>query len=189
MTPKLKRHTQLTFASVAGDCSCKRCGRPCKVDPIANSKARLLKRPAQPEGLCINCAVHDTLRNLYPANLILARSGPQGLTLPHIQRQFFAICQMAGTDASFEEIDWQAIVANWGLPFPSKIKRTATNPVSEEELAMARLEGEQRWAGIYKEPLTEEEYEAQRKTAVDKFIRVARKTFHENPQADCGDGR
>jgi hypothetical protein len=104
----------------------------------------MLKRSAKPKGLCVNCAVHDQLRHLYPANLILARSGPKGLALPHIQRQFFEICRMAGTDARFEEIDWAAIAAHWDLPFPTRLKSTATNPVTEEELAMERMEGEQR---------------------------------------------
>lgn len=155
--------------------SCLRCGRACRIAPIANSQARMLKRGDTPKGLCVNCAVHDQLRHLYPANLILARSGPQALLLPHIQQQFFNICKLAGTDAAFDEIDWGAIGANWDLPFPTKLKRTATNPVSEEELAGSRLEGEQRRAGTYKEPLTEEDYQAQRQVAISNFLDVVRK--------------
>jgi len=134
----------------------------------------MMKKAAVPKGLCINCAVHDALRHIYPVNLILARSGPKGLALPHIQRQFYTIAKMAGTDAAFEEIDWQAVIDNWDLPFPSKLRRFERNPVTEEELAMARLEGEQRRAGTYKEPMTEEEYEAQRQAAIDEFPSVAR---------------
>jgi hypothetical protein len=100
----------------------------------------MLKRGDKPKGLCINCAVHDQFRNLYPANLLLARSGPQALALPHIQRQFFNICRMAGTDARFEEIDWSAIIGNWELPFPTKLKPTAANPVTQEELDRVREE-------------------------------------------------
>jgi len=91
----------------------------------------MLKKADVPKGLCVNCAVHDQLRHLYPANLILARSGPKGLVLPQLQQQFFEICQLAGTDARFEEIDWNAVIANWDLPFPTKLKSTATNPVTQ----------------------------------------------------------
>jgi hypothetical protein len=126
-----------------------------------------LKAADRPKGLCINCAVHDHLRYLYPANLTLARSAGRTLLHPDAQREFFALAEAYGTDARFEEINWPAIVANWDLPFPTKLRRSAQNPVTEEELAMARLEGAQRRAGTYKEPLTEEEYRTQQQMAVD----------------------
>jgi hypothetical protein len=94
----------------------------------------MLKKGDGPKGLCINCAAHDVLRNLYPPNLLLARSGPKGLALPHVQKQFEAILQCAGTDAKPGEINWDIVIANWKLPFPHKIKRTSTNPVSQDEL-------------------------------------------------------
>lgn len=133
--------SKVTSAAGGQNCRCGRCGRPCKVNPVAGSQAKMLKRSAAPRGLCVNCAVHDQLRHLYPANLLLARSGPKGLALPQIQRQFFTLCKMAGTDAKFEEIDWQAVIANWDLPFLTKLKRTATNPVTQEELDRERAEG------------------------------------------------
>jgi len=163
---------QFTFAS---ECSCLRCEAPCKVNPIPGSTARMLKRADEPKGLCINCAMHDTLRYIYPINLIYARSGPKALRSPDIQRGVFEIVQLHGTDAVFEEIDWNAVIANWDLPFPTPIKRTATNPVTEEELAMARLEGQQRREGTWKEPLTEEEYEAHRQAAIEEFLVAAKK--------------
>lgn len=170
-----KKQAMLAFAGTGQGCSCGRCGAPCKVDPIPGSEARMLKRSAKPKGLCVNCAVHDLLRHLYPANLIVARSGPRGLALPHMQKQFYEICRMAGTDARFEEIDWSAIIANWDLPFPTRLKSTAANPVRQEELDMARDEGEQRRAGTWKEPETQEEYEARRKAAEDRFIECFRR--------------
>lgn len=99
-----------------------------------DSKATLLKKSNQPKGLCINCAAHDILRNLYPANLILARSGPKGLSLPDIQKQFEAILKSARTDAIPGEINWDIVIQNWDLPFPNKIKRTAENPMNEDDL-------------------------------------------------------
>ena len=169
---KAQAQRQLTFAALGGKCTCLRCGAPCQLAPVPGSQARWIKKASAPQGLCINCAVHDVLRHLYPVNLLLAQSAGKGLLHPHIQDQFFHLAQMHGTDATLEEIDWQAIVANWDLPFPSKLLRLAQNPVTEEELAMARLEGEQRRAGTYKEPVTEEEYQAQRQAAIDNFLNV-----------------
>jgi len=140
-------------------CSCSRCGARCRVDPVAGSQAKMLKRGKSPKGLCINCAVHDVLRNLYPANLLLARSGPKGLALPHIQQQFEAILKSAGTDAEPGEINWSIVIANWNLPFPHKIKRTATNPVSQEELDRypeEEKEREKRYIERLKDPRTDE---------------------------------
>jgi hypothetical protein len=140
MSKMRKKQMTLAFAGTQGTYPCGRCGRACKVNPVPGSKATMLKRSDRPD-LCVNCAVHDQLRNLYPANLMLARSGPKGLALPHIQQLFFGICQMAGTDARFEEIDWPAIIANWDLPFPTPVKPTARNPVTQEELDRERGEG------------------------------------------------
>jgi hypothetical protein len=124
-----------TLFQAKGICNCQRCGAKCKVEPLPGSKAKMLKRSEQPKGLCINCAVHDVLRNLYPANLLLARSGPKGLELPHVQRQFEAILKCTGTDAEPGEINWQMVITNWDLPFPHKIKRTSVNPMNEDDLA------------------------------------------------------
>ena len=115
-------------------CNCQRCGAKCKVDPKAGSQAKMLRRNKVPEGLCVNCAVHDTLRNLYPANLLLASSGPRCLAFPHIQEQFAGILKSANSDAKPDEINWEIIIENWDLPFPAKLKRSATNPVDQEEL-------------------------------------------------------
>jgi hypothetical protein len=203
--PRLRAQQQMTFAAVGGDCQCGRCGAPCKIDPVPGSQAKMLKRGSTPKGLCINCAVHDQLRHLYPANLTLEQSRGQGLRHPHIQKMFFDLCRMRGTDAAFEEIDWQAIVAHWDLPFPTKLQGTSANPAREEELAMARLEGDQRRAGTYKEPLTEEEYQSRQQEAVDNFLNVVhkessltdreqraiaigRRKNHEDPPADHRDG-
>jgi hypothetical protein len=178
----------MTFANVGGACSCERCGAPCRVDPVPGSQAKLLKRSARPRGLCASCAVHDHLRHLYPVNLTLARGGPQLLAHPHIQQMYLDLLRMAGTDVTAEEIDWQAIIRNWDLPFPTAMLRFAQNPVSEEEIAMARLEGQQRRAGTWKEPLTEEEFEAQRQAAIKKFFDGMDKERHEDPSADRRDG-
>jgi len=114
--------------------TCQRCGATCKIDPKLGSKATMLKRGKDAKGLCVNCAAHDGLRNTYPVNLILAQSGPRTLAFPHIQEQFAGLMKMANSDARPDEINWQRIIDNWDLPFPTKLRPSAENPVTQEEL-------------------------------------------------------
>ena len=191
MMAKAKQQEQFAFAGAGGTCACGRCGAPCRVNPTPNSTAKMLKRADRPKGLCLNCAVHNVLRNLYPANLILARSGPQGLALPHVQRQFFTIARMAGTDARLEEIDWQAIIANWELPFPTPMKRTAMNPVTQAELDVEREEGESQRSGTWKPPLGAQEQRAkdldELNYAIREFVKDAGKDDREDTPPDHSD--
>jgi hypothetical protein len=183
----------MTFANVGGRCSCERCGVPLEVAPIPGSQAKLLKRSATPQGLCASCAVHDHLRHLYPANLTLARGGPQLLAHPHIQQMYLDLLRMAGTDVTAEEIDWNAIIANWELPFPTRLKSTATNPVTQEELDRERVEGEQRRSGNWKPPLSAQEQRAMDKAAMDHAARdvldFVRRERHEDSPTDRSDGQ
>jgi len=116
--------------------NCERCGAQLKVDAEPGSKAKMLRRSKEPKGLCVNCAVHDWLRNTYPPNIILAQSGPRVLLFPHIQEQFAEIMRIRFADAKPDEIDWQRIVDNWDLPFKNKVKATAMNPASQDVLDM-----------------------------------------------------
>ena len=113
---------------------CERCEARCKVAGPRNSKATMLRRSREPKGLCVNCAVHDWLRNTYPPNILLAQSGPKILLYPHIQKQFTAIMQIGSADAQPDEINWDLIIENWDLPFPHKMKPSATNPCTQREL-------------------------------------------------------
>ena len=115
---------------------CERCKALCKVAESQNPKAKMLRWSKESKGLCINCAVHDWLRNTYPVNLILAQSGPKSLAYPHIQEQFTGIMRAGLADATPDEIDWEAIIANWDLPFKNKVKGTAMNPASQDVLDM-----------------------------------------------------
>ena len=150
--------------------TCKRCGKPCKVDPIPGSKATILKRSASPKDYCAACAVHDWLRNTYPVNVLMARSGPKALALPHIQQQIMGIAQHAGTDATPGDIDWERIIENWELPFPTKVKPRAENPMSEEDIK-SYLRHERK---LEVDGLTEQERRAraaaERDTAIRDFI-------------------
>lgn len=125
-------------------CHCGRCGVRIRLDPKTISQAKMLKRSKVPKGLCLNCAVHDWLRNTYPVNLLLAKSGPLGLALPHIQEQFAGIMKSQLSDALPDEINWQAVIDNWDLPFPHKLKSSAMNPVNQAELDRYPAEEESR---------------------------------------------
>lgn len=125
---------QETLFNEAGSTNCQRCGARCRVDARRGSDAKMLRRSKEPKGLCVNCAVHDFLRNTYPPNIQLAESGPKILLYPHIQELFAEIMKAGFADANPDEIDWQRIVDNWELPFPKKIKPSASNPCSQEEL-------------------------------------------------------
>ena len=113
---------------------CERCGARCKVAGPRNSKAKMLRRSREPKGLCVNCAVHDWLRNTYLVNMLLAKSGPKILAYPHIREQFTAIMRVGMADAQPDEINWNLINENWDLPFPHKMKPSAANPCSQREL-------------------------------------------------------
>jgi len=111
--------------------NCERCGVRCRADLPGNPKAKMLRRSNK--GLCVNCAVHDWLRNTYPVNILLAQSGPKALAFPHIQEQFANIMKVGMADAMPDEINWDLIIENWDLPFPHKIKPSCTNPCSQLE--------------------------------------------------------
>lgn len=116
--------------------NCERCEARYRVDTPRSSKAKMLRRSKEPKGLCVNCAVHDWLRNTYPVNLIFTTLSPDALRLEHIQQQFTEIMRAGFADAKPDEIDWEAIITNWDLPFKNKVKGTAMNPASQAVLDM-----------------------------------------------------
>jgi len=147
---------QGTLFNEAGTTDCERCGAKIKVDAMPGSEAKMLRRSKEPKGICINCAVHDWLRNTYPPNILLAQSGPKILLLPHIQEQFAEIMKVGFADAQPDEIDWQRIVDNWELPFPNKLKPSGMNPCSQQELdevAAGKRPGLGQWVDPKSDPL------------------------------------
>ena len=120
---------------------CERCGLSLRLAPKPQSKAKMLRRSTRAKGLCATCAAHNWLRNTYPCNMLLAESGPKGLELPHIQRQFANIMQAAGADAQPDEIDWNSMIENWQLPFSHPVKPTAVNPCSQADLERMARDG------------------------------------------------
>ncbi len=168
--------------------NCERCGVRCRADGPQGTKAKMLCHSKEPKGLCVNCAVHDWLRNTYPVNLLLATSGPKSLLLPHIQEQFTGIMRIGFADAKPDEIDWQRIVDNWELPFKNKVKGTAMNPASQDVLDMepemqAREEHLFREETIAKEEGFESLFEKQQakldRIIKEEFLPLLRKTGHE----------
>ena len=151
-------------------CNCQRCGAKCKVDPIAGSKSTMLKRGREPKGLCVNCAAHDWLRNQYPVNLILAGSGPRVLAFKHIQEQFAGLLKSANSDAKPDEISWDTIIKNWELPFPTKLKRSHTNPCSQAELDREPEERKKREARLREPYKTPEQIEEEHNKKLNDFV-------------------
>ena len=113
---------------------CQRCGVSCSVDSKRNPDAKMLRRSKEPKGFCVNCAVHNWLRNTYPVNMLLAQGGPGSLAYGHVQEQFTAIMKVGMADAMPDEIAWGLIIENWDLPFADKVKPRAENPCSQLEL-------------------------------------------------------
>lgn len=166
---------------------CERCEARCRVAASRNSKAKML-RHSKGKGLCVNCAVHDWLRNTYPPNIILAQSGPKVLLFPHIQEQFTEIMRTGFADAKPDEIDWERIVENWDLPFKNKVKATATNPASQDVLDMeperqAREEDFFREDRIAREEgfesLFEKQQAEQDRIIKEEFLPLLRRLEHE----------
>lgn len=114
--------------------TCQRCGLALRVDPKRGSNAKMLKRAAVPNGLCVHCAVHDWLRNTYPINIQLAENGPGALLVPALQRVYSQVMRVHNADAQPEEISWSRIVEFWELPFPNKVKASPANPMTQREL-------------------------------------------------------
>ena len=150
---------------------CERCKAPCKVAGRQNSKAKMLRHSKDPKGLCVNCAVHDWLRNTYPVNMILAGSGPTILAYSHIQKQFTEIMRVGLADAQPDEISWDLIIENWDLPFKGKVKATAMNPASQAVLDREPAER------VRRETMLKERFENPAKNTEEKIEGVVNNEF------------
>jgi len=113
---------------------CERCNARVRLATRRNPDAKMLRLSTKQKGLCINCAVHDWLRNTYPVNILLAKSGPGCLAHQHIRDQFTGIMRSQRADANPDEINWNLLSDNWELPFPNKVKPNASNPCTQQEL-------------------------------------------------------
>lgn len=97
---------------------CVRCGKPCRPGENKNPHARPFKRARK--GLCENCAVTQFLkcRELEPLTLGLLRNGIEILKEPVIQNQFSKILEAGGSELQIEQINWDAVIEKWQMPFP-----------------------------------------------------------------------
>ena len=106
---------------------CSRCGAPGKLADSATDDAQLLKHATRPEtsGFCVDCAVTDFFKNRSHLAELLAMNplGTKMLLDPRVQQHFSGVMQAGNADAQPEEINWQRVVENWDLPFPTKRRK------------------------------------------------------------------
>ena len=102
--------------------TCVRCGKPCLPGQTKNPAARPFKRTQK--GLCENCVVTQFLLSpdMEALRIGITRNGVEVLLIPEIQEQFAAILRVGRSELQECEIDWQAVVDNWELPFPKGYK-------------------------------------------------------------------
>jgi hypothetical protein len=97
---------------------CSRCGMLCKLSPKPNSEARVAKRADETkDGLCINCSVTSFIMSVETLNHIINIKGADVLLNEAARSQFSEIMLTGKSDADPSEINWDAVVKNWGLPF------------------------------------------------------------------------
>ncbi len=103
---------------------CERCAKRCRA-----GSGRADSRPFRKaqRGMCLECCVAGLLQRptdgdeVLPTALAMAMKNgftPEHLRLPHIQEAFARLMQAGNSEARFEEIDWDEVIANWNLPFP-----------------------------------------------------------------------
>jgi hypothetical protein len=99
---------------------CSRCGAPCRVAVTRNEAARLLQHAedANRGGWCQDCGATAFLQNTEPLATLLKERGPECLKAPHMREQFARMMAAGGADVRPAAINWDAVVANWRLPFP-----------------------------------------------------------------------
>lgn len=92
--------------------TCDRCNRPCR-GSAGDPKARIFRKAMK--GLCTTCYVIDILKRLNADHGgMLLPNGPDPLRYQHVQEQFAAVMRAGNAQALPDEIDWDAVVTNWG---------------------------------------------------------------------------
>jgi len=103
---------------------CPRCNAHCKQSVPVNPDARLLRRTSGTNGLCPNCAVTEFLLSVEPIRLSIESNGAEKVLLnAAVREQFMTVMRAGGADMKPDEINWQSVISNWSLPFPSRRKR------------------------------------------------------------------
>lgn len=108
---------------------CNRCGDPCRVAPEKNPDATMLRKAAEPNGQCVNCAVAEWF---FVTGLTEAHPDlPAGLDAKPVQEQFGKIMKTSISDATLAEINWTKVIANWNLPFKGAKKARRTKKAAK----------------------------------------------------------
>lgn len=103
--------------------NCERCNRLCKLAPIPESKAKLLKRAKTPKGgLCINCSATSFIMSIPTLMVGINKNGVDILLNQHVVNQFTEVLKAGFADANPNEIDWELVVKNWHLPIKGSKK-------------------------------------------------------------------
>lgn len=131
--------------------NCERCAKRCRAVAKVNPKANIFVKGDMKTGrYCVECLIVDFFKNyeMGPAGALGLeffdhslpqpewrkdvgdpdrRFAPESLRLPHIQKQMTAVIVAAqshhGAELDPSEIDWDEVITNWHLPFPSKGRR------------------------------------------------------------------
>ena len=109
---------QLSFLKT----SCVRCGKTCRSGKSKNTDARPFRRAKK--GLCENCVVTSFLLSpeLEALTINLMKVGVETLKVPAIREQFSNILEAGNSELPAENIDWDAVIGQWDLPFPKGYK-------------------------------------------------------------------
>lgn len=130
--------------------NCIRCAKRCRVEGNKDPNASIFVKGDMKTGkFCAECLIVDFFKNfaIGPSSALGKeyfdhalpqpewrkevgdkdkRFDPASLREPHVQEHMLAIIQTAarvhGAQLTFEEIDWDEVIANWHLPFPEKPK-------------------------------------------------------------------
>ena len=120
--------------------SCDRCGAPCVVSGRSgNPEATFLRLAGHPHGYCVNCGVAELM---WVTGLREQHPDPAVLRFQPVQAQFAKVMASGMTDASPSEIDWEAVIRRWDLPF--RVGRRMVDPVKHPGAPRAALRRAQR---------------------------------------------
>lgn len=100
---------------------CSRCGCPCVVGPAGAPDAQIIRRATKPGGVCAACALTGWLKRgplRETLDRAIDRTGVAIFEFPAVRAEIERLMRGAKSDATPEEIDWDALVANWNLPAP-----------------------------------------------------------------------
>jgi len=102
--------------------NCVRCGRSCQGEKSHNPTARPFRKAQI--GLCADCAVTSFLQcgELEALRNNLLSAGLEALKNPNIQGVFKSILLSGKSELPMDEINWDAIIENWYMPFPKGYK-------------------------------------------------------------------